>query len=231
LTLSLIDPTDRDASILNLRDIWQGGLSPGKWREVSQRGAKSLIRYEENRLARNMASLWIGKKQTDFAKCMEELIVIRNDHYHNRGPNVDAEFQKAVVDVAKLLNTVMESVAFLTEFPVRLVRDLNVVRGSRRVTLQTLRYVGDHPGMPNEQIGYPEALPKNDLYIQVRDDHWLPLYPFMTVQDCPRCRYRETYYVDRWDGSGKKAILKSFERGHTEENLDVGNSMATWQSA
>jgi hypothetical protein len=29
---------------------------------------------------------------------------------------------------------------------------------------------------------------------------------------------RETYFVDRWDGGNNKAVLKSFERGHTHDS-------------
>lgn len=177
-----------------------------------------------------MAALWRERKLPRFAKAIEDVVVARNKFHHGQGPKVETEFRVATGNLGKLLDELMAQLSFLTEYPIRLVRDFNVLRGTRRIVVQSLRYVGDHPGMQPEQVEYKEALTKNDLYLQLRDDYWLALYPFLTVQDCPRCRYRETYYVDRWDGPGKKAVLKSFERGHTEDNMDIGDDIANWQS-
>jgi hypothetical protein len=231
VTLALITPEDRKSAGLVLQDLWRGGVSLGKWREICQTGSKTLERYETNRLARHLAALWRGKRQTRFAKIMEELVVARNEHHHNRGPKVEAEFRVGTVNLAKLLDEVMGELSFLTEYPILLVRDFNAIRGTRRVVVQTLVYVGDHPGLRQEQTEYQEALTKNDLYLQLRDDYWLPLYPFIIIQDCPRCRYRETYYIDRWDGPGRKTTLKSFERGHTEDSMEIGTSITNWDNA
>jgi SHS2 domain-containing protein len=227
----MMNPEDRSKSGITVRDLWRGGASTGGWRNVCQIGSKQLAGYENNGLAKNLASLWIGKKQTRFAKCIEELITARNKYHHNEGPRVETEFREAADRVSKLLDDTLGELLFLTDHPIRLIRDFDVVRGTRRVVVRTLVYVGDHPGMRQEQTEYREALTKNDLYIQIRDGYWLPLYPFITVHDCPRCRYRETYYIDRWDGPDKKANLKSFERGHTEENVEVGNSIGRWGNA
>jgi len=230
LTLALINPEDRKTSDLVLQDVWRGGASFGNWRAVCQSGAKILEKYETQRLAKQMAALWRERKLPRFAKAIEDVVVARNKFHHGQGPKVETEFRVATGNLGKLLDELMAQLSFLTEYPIRLVRDFNVLRGTRRIVVQSLRYVGDHPGMQPEQVEYKEALTKNDLYLQLRDDYWLALYPFLTVQDCPRCRYRETYYVDRWDGPGKKAVLKSFERGHTEDNMDIGDDIANWQS-
>ena len=125
----------------------------------------------------------------------------------------------------------MQDLAFLTEHPIRLVRDLDVARGTRSVVLHTLRCEGDHPGFPQERIGYPEPLTKNDLYIEVEPGHWVPLFPFVVPRNCPTCKTREIYFVDRWPGKGCPALLKSFERGHTVESNEVGEGFEIWSNA
>jgi len=102
-----------------------------------------------------------------------------------------------------------------------------MIRGSSRIVVQTLRYVGDHPGLPQDRLECHTILKKNDLYIQIAHDSFISLFPFVTVQFCPHCKTRETFFIDRWDG--EKARLKSFERGHTLDNSEIGNALSDWQ--
>lgn len=226
LGLAVATPENLRPSGLVLEKLWQGGISAGKWRQVSQECAKILDRYKQDRLASSLAALWIGKRQTRFSLCIEELVVARNEVVHHKGPKINEEFRDGALRVGKLLGEAMDSLSFLTEYPIRLVTDMDIVRGTLSVVAQTLRYVGDHPGLPQEVIEYRKPIKKNDLYIESRTDEWLPLFPFITVQICPTCKTRETYFIDRWNGPGKKAALRSFERGHTEEVADIGTALS-----
>ncbi len=92
--------------------------------------------------------------------------------------------------------------------------------------VQSLRYIGDHPGMTQERTEYPDPLTKNDLYVQLRQDRRVSLDPYLTVQNCPSCKTRETYFIDRWRGKGEVAHLKSFERGHVEQSPEIGTGLS-----
>lgn len=64
---------------------------------------------------------------------------------------------------------------------------------------------------------------------------WIPLHPLVSVQYCPHCKMRETYFVDAWEGPGKPAQLKSFERGHTHRDdkaaQQIGSDLERWLSS
>ena len=93
--------------------------------------------------------------------------------------------------------------------------------------LKCLRLEGDGPGFPQEKISFPKALPRGYLVLDQGDGNWSQLYPFVVAFNCPNCRYRETYFIDRWDDRKGMVTLKSFERGHTEEKEDVASTLAS----
>jgi hypothetical protein len=231
VSLALVGAPDRSGLVPVLVNAWRGGASPGHWHEISRHCARLLNNYADHRLAASLATLWESRETEGFRKRVEKLIRQKNDFKHDRGPKTDDDFQQAVHDTEAQLLECMQDIAFFTEHPIRLIRDMDRIRGSQSVTLSTLRCVGDHPGLAQEQINYPEALRKNDLYIEIQPLRWLPLYPFIVSRNCPLCRTREIYFVDKWEGKGKHALLKSFERGHTEENLEVGQELDNWMSA
>ena len=63
------------------------------------------------------------------------------------------------------------------------------------------------------------------------DERWIDLYPFVVASNCPYCRYRETYFIDRWDDRKGSVLLKSFERGHTEEKKEIASTLASLADA
>jgi hypothetical protein len=77
-------------------------------------------------------------------------------------------------------------------------------------------------------LEYPEPLPEGDLFIEVNKRRWVTLFPFISAHNCPNCKTRELYFIDKWQGQGKPAILKSFERGHAEEKTEIGQGLTTW---
>ena len=119
----------------------------------------------------------------------------------------------------------MYTLSFLTEYPIRLVRDVDLIRGTRRVIIKTLKYTGDHPGLLSEDNEYSDVLKKGDLYIQLEVSRWVSLFPFITVHNCPNCKTHETYFVDYWEDH--KAKLKSFERGHTLDGYEVAVELSS----
>ena len=119
----------------------------------------------------------------------------------------------------------MDAVSFLADYPIRLVQDFDVDRRGGTFVLKCLRLMGDGPGFRQEKVEHAEALPRGDLFIDLGDSRWKPLYPFVVASNCPRCRYRETYFVDQWNERKNLVLMKSFERGHTEEKSDISEAL------
>jgi hypothetical protein len=230
ICLALVDERDRNNCGVDLARYWQGGISPGEWREISQKTVKVLQNYKDHRLAQSLSALWADTGKKGFFQRADALIKSKNDMKHDRGPKTEDDFAQATRAVGEVLAGTMHNMAFLTEHPIRLVRDMDVARGTRSVVLYTLRCEGDHPGFFQEKVSYPEPLTKNDLFIEVESGRWVALFPFIVPRTCPQCKSREIYFVDKWRGKGQPALLKSFEQGHTVENDEVGRGFEAWQN-
>jgi hypothetical protein len=61
-------------------------------------------------------------------------------------------------------------------------------------------------GLRQERLEYSELVTKSDLYIEITTEKWIPLYPFITVHNCPRCKSREIYFIDKYDNKKNKSI-------------------------
>lgn len=227
VSMSLLDVEDRSVVRQLFVDRLRGGASAGTWRELARTASQPLSRYEGNPLARSLAALWT-RRRAAMPDRAEGLVVARNDHHHGRGPRLEEEFTAATRDTAAILHQIMEDLSFLIDHPIRLVRDMDVVRGSRRVLLKVLRLTGDHPGLPQEQLEYDDPLPRDDLYIEVSPGRLHSLYPFVLSRNCQSCKAREVYFVDRWSGDHRPASLKSYERGHVEAIETVSIALSSW---
>lgn len=222
IILSLIEDKDKINSKINLKEAFGRGISPGTWNEISKQGTKILKNYKDNQLAQFLSSLYLDNKNIKFQESILNLIRTKNDFKHDRGPTVDEEYKIELHKVKENLSIIVKELAFFTDYPIRQVSDIDVLRGTSKVLIHTLRLVGDHPSLPQEKCEYKEALTKNDLFIQLEEINWSDLYPYITVQYCPSCKHKEIYFIDKWK-ENNKLLLKSFERGHViepqEENL------------
>ena len=89
-----------------------------------------------------------------------------------------------------------------------------------------MRYIGEGPGFPQEKLVHPRALPRSDIFLDLCNQPWVPMYPFVAAANCPRCLHRETYFIDRWDDRKGITLMKSFERGHTVNDSEVSDALA-----
>jgi hypothetical protein len=225
LSLAILDSSDRSSVRTLFFDSLQRGMAAGSLVEITRTIGRSLANYEDNNLALSLSMLW-RSRHSGFTNLANQIVAARNDLHHDRGPSSEAEFHQAVLGMDVILEQLLENMAFLVNHPIRLIRDIDRIRHSRRVILTTLRLDGDHPGLPQERMEYDEALTRNDLYVELRPGTLHPLYPFIVSRDCPRCGSREVFFVERWRGSGQPALLKSFERGHEERDVEIGNELA-----
>jgi len=229
ISLAVIRPLDRKTSVIDL-GVWRGGISPGHWKTLIQNSAGVLATYSDNRLAQSLSKLWNKKHRKSFEGAVDSIIQAKNNFKHDRGPQTEEEFRTATLKTEQELLTVLGHLIFFAEHPIRLVRDIDTVRGTSTSVLTTLRCMGDHPGYAQEIVNYPTSVTKNDLYVEIESDRWVSLYPFLIPRDCPTCKTREIYFVDKWQGKGDVAILKSFERGHNLKDAEIGTALESWST-
>lgn len=224
LTIAQLDDglkKQSDITSMMIRKSFGGGISPGDWRSLAQFSGKAIRAQRRYALGNSFATLWFkgsGSKETEFASYTQKLVELKNDFKHDRGPKTPYDFALKSEEIQSIIDFCYTQLAFLVKYPIRLVQSMDVEYLSNMAILETLVYEGDHPGLRREQVHHPKPLTKDMLYLEVDRDLWAPLYPHISVQYCQSCKMRETYFVDRWDGGDNKAVLKSFERGHTHES-------------
>jgi len=225
------DPDNANLSEDGLKDTWRGGIALGTWKTLAQSSARVLRDYGETDLASDYSAIWFaGSGQSEFDACVDEIVQIRNDASHGRGPTTRMEYQEEVEELSDKLEAIYEEIGFLVNYPLHYVRNLDLQWGEQHFRVEHLRYIGDHPGMEVAESHLPYPVTQGLLYIESGNDKWVPLHPIVSVQHCPQCKRRETYALDKWSGK-EKYSLKSFERGHavTAENAhiqDMGGHIA-----
>jgi len=226
VSIALLTDEDRGTQTQTLLKAWQGGISPGDWKAIASRSAKLLSVYEGHPLGTAIACLNVGSEKKGLGKEFYQLIVKKNDFKHDRGPKVEADLRTHGQEIYESLTTCMSTMAFWTRHPIRMIRDIDVDRRSPgRVRLDCSRITGDHPGFQREEVHWTTPLAKRDLHIEITDRYWAPLYPYVQVLGCSTCGVDEIYFVDRWDGPGSPAVMKSFERGHTLECQETSEAL------
>lgn len=230
VAMSLVQPSDRASVELDVSAIWDGGASPGHWREIIGKCSKVLSTYKDHPLASNIVRLNISAEKRGFGAAVKALITAKNDFKHDRGPRTEEDFATATKSTQETLKGCIRALAFFTEFPIRQVVDHDVTR-TGEVRLRCLAMVGDHPGLPQEEVTHRTPLPKRDLYIAAAGVGWVSLFPLLVARNCPSCKTRETFFLDKWNRKNNTAMRKSFERGHEEETKEVVPNMASWIEA
>lgn len=227
VTLALLEESKLKAQ-LDLKTAFRGGISPGTWCELARSGSGLLTESTAGHLSTALKSLWKrGNRETKFSSNVRELVQIKNAFKHDKEVLLaEEEYTKACARLTDLMAKCVQDLEFFIQHPILLVTNLDVDRRTSLSLIDALKYMGDHPALQQEKFKYPKPLKKNTLFIYIEEHRLESLFPFIVVQHCQRCRYRETYFVDRWDG--KQVDLKSFERGHIERNLDVDNDFASY---
>jgi hypothetical protein len=154
VSLSLLQRKDFEEAEIDVREYWQGGISPGDWRAISARTSKIFSTYKDAPLAAAINGLNIGSEKRGFGPIAKLLIESLNDHKHHRGPSLDEDYVRASKDVGTALIGAMERISFFTEYPIRQIQDINPRRNSEKVDLKCLRYTGDHPGHQPKKLSF-----------------------------------------------------------------------------
>jgi hypothetical protein len=205
---------------LSLSEIWQGGISPGGWKEVIL-AALPLLKNTSMPLSNieKMERLNLSYTKRGVGKALQFLLTRRNDMFHHRWPQTEPEYMQATQEFQIQLDKFYASLHFLQDYPLRQVRVIEPQRGESHFKITCLRYTGDHPALSQEQIETQVAYPIDEMIWEYEPALFFSLYPFLTVHYCESCKHREIYFIDKWQHSQKKVWLKSFERGHSKTSL------------
>lgn len=228
VSLALLKEEDREKADMDLATYWRGGISPGGWKDIVARCSKVFAGYRDVPLAGAIYRLNIRSENKGFGRDVISLIRAKNDYKHDRGPFGLEDIASASDEVQEMLRRCMEALAFLVDYPINQVEEVNAGSGGDGFSVKCLRYVGDHPGFPGEEMILHEAPRKGNLYLDLGGEDWIPLYPFIVPITCPDCNTTETYFIDAWDRKRNMARMKSFERGHTVSSSEVSDSLAEW---
>jgi hypothetical protein len=192
------------------------------------RCSKVFGTYDDTPLALQISRLNIRSEKKGFGQDVAKLIQAKNDFKHDRGPTVLEDVAEASEGVQERLRRCMEKLSFFADYPIRQVEDFNVNRSGDLFFLKCLRYMGDHPSFPQEEVVLHKGMRRGDLFLDLGGQNWVPLYPFVMPMTCSHCKARETYFIDLWDSRRETARMKSFERGHTMSSSDVAETLAKW---
>lgn len=232
VVLNTVDLPERDGALnkRRLQETWERGISFGNWRDIAFLSAKELRKQGTSGFSSDYASIWFqgsaGSKTSEFFNVANKIVEKRNDSRHGRGPNSKVEFQEHVADLEEMVNHAYKSIDFLIRYPLHLVERISKPFREDGFDVESLEYMGDHPGMQHKEKRLPESVSEGLLYIEVSQQRWIPLYPMVSVHHCPKCKRRETYMIDKWDGT-YECRMKSFERGHVIESTNGMSNIAS----
>lgn len=225
LCLSLLREEDLAEVGSDLLARLDRGMTHKAWKDVAGACCSRLSDYNDHPLADDLVSLHISSESRGLGGVLEELVEVRNEFHHGSKPTSEEGYERLSAEIGELLGETVDRLAFLTEYPVREVTGMDRPRGARRVELTCRRHMGDHPGFGTEVVRHHRPLKKGDLFVEVEEDWWINLHPFVTMHTCPKCENREVYFLDALTEGRKTVELKSFERGHEEDSEDIASEL------
>jgi hypothetical protein len=197
VSLALLKEEDREKASLDLKKYWSGGISPGDWKEITQRCSKVFAGYKDVPLAAAIRGLKISPEK-GFGLDVIKLIRAKNDYKHDRGPTDLEEIATASDEAQERLSRCMQALAFLADYPLRQMEASD---------------------------GNSDGSRTDDLFLDLGGNR-VSLYPFIVHMTCSKCDAGETFFVDAWDRRRNVARMKSFERGHTVNDPEVSDALA-----
>ncbi|MBX9721845.1 MAG: hypothetical protein K2X81_10660 [Candidatus Obscuribacterales bacterium] len=218
--------------LLDLKDCIVPGVSAGHWRELIRKCtvAWKASPAKDIPLAKAIMGLRIEQVNKGFGKDIELLIRSRNDFAHHRGPTAESQIERESVKIAEMLKESMDLVGFLCEFPVKIVKAIDVLP-SGRIKMTCLKATGDHPALRQEELYLDRGFPKGQLIVNAGQNHWLSLHPFISQEICSQCGSMEIYLLDKWKYDKNQIQLRSFERGHIEQSTAASDALKSMMSA
>ncbi|MBS2962062.1 hypothetical protein KGA66_03310 [Actinocrinis puniceicyclus] len=148
----------------------------------------------------------------------------RNRSAHGDIPQSLPECALRAAEAGHQLEAAVTEAAFLTDFPWLLIRSTNYRPGRRTFEVTASLTMGGHPDFDLRRFVLTQPVGTDLFYLL---DHGAPilLSPFVTSRFCPTCRNLEVCYPVHADSGTGPATMRSFERGHDIEDLQLGDEI------
>ena len=117
---SLSGDENRNLSREILSGYWRAGISPGDWQDIGSKTASMMRGNEQYAAVSSFANVWFrgrGAKPSDFAKLLPELVKLKNDFKHDRGPQTAHDYMTAMQEMSMKLKQCLQGVAFSRSTP------------------------------------------------------------------------------------------------------------------
>jgi hypothetical protein len=160
------------------------------------------------------------ESNSELKDVIKSLMEKRNDFSHDRGPT-ESELAEGLNVLESELETVYESLDFLTRYP---LRDIDSVRmrgrNADRGTYSCRELMGDHPVPTPKSIEFSGSAPAQGLHLidQSEKPHFIE--PWLIRRPCAKCKHEESYILDRYERNGQ-ILFKSLEYGHELDASDL----------
>jgi hypothetical protein len=151
----------------------------------------------------------------DLEAAIRGLKTKRDNFAHNRRPH-EAELDTKIDEAERELDVLYAHADFVTRYPLREVLYVQPLGRQLRGTYNCADLIGDHPIAGVKTAEYKGSPPSIGLHIIDQHGHPHLAEPWLVRKHCERCKFPETYIVDRYMRDGR-ILYKSLERGHEED--------------
>ena len=157
-------------------------------------------------------------KDKDPHDAVQRLFEARNDQAHQRGPR-EGELPEALEERCADLEVLLSAVEFLAEYRLRAIEETRRDSLSGLTLIRCRDLMGDHPLVPLAEDQQESAeIEKDSLYFLDRTGRYYLARPWLTWQQCPKCRRPAAFHPERYDRSQGRVSLKSLEHGHVMDD-------------
>lgn len=163
------------------------------------------------------------RENTELQAVIESMMTRRNDMAHDRGPS-EFELGKTLSAAEAELETLYESVDFLTRYPLRNISYARRAGRRQSGTYSCQDLVGDHPVPANRNVEFVGETPAEGLNLVDPSGQTYYIEPWLVRRQCDKCKHEETYLLDRYMRKGE-IFYKSLEYGHETDVSDLRDEL------
>lgn len=222
--LSMVNAREMQQSISHLGQLGKKlvnrghGISMGDWLQILREvNSKRFRDNQEDASCPELLDIFQGETE----RSAQQLIDLRNDEAHGRGPK-GARIPEKHQLARHSLETIYRSIEFLTQYELRVVDSTTHDTILKQTTYSYRALTGDHPLVPQSN-GLTETpnLEAGSLYLVDRADELHLLRPYLIRRHCPECERPATFHLDRFVADSETCNLKSLEHGHSVDDREL----------
>ncbi len=210
-------------AILKWREALNRGLSLGLWVAVA-RDTPSGLPGDSDPFG--LRTMFASRRGGSLATALDALVTARNRHAHDGPIRSEAEVSERLHAIQPQLMLALRLASPLADVSFLFVERSARTRGGG-FSNSGLRLIGDHPEFAQMTVDSDEALIEKTVYVVAPDGRAFDTTPYLVLRECPVCRNREVFFLDRTRGA--QSIFKSSDTPHEfrEEGADHPSDWAS----